>query len=105
MAIFKKMNCDLADPSKGIKFESVWTPVKATVKDITQRILTEASAIPNNSPNAFRLDLKSIVLDRFHSKFTVNRQNNIVTVELIYPNANNKITVKLNIDGVDDSVY
>ena len=105
MAIIKKMNTDLADPAKSIKFESVWKPATTTVKAITQRILTEASAIPNNSPNAFRLDLKSIVLDRFHSKFTVNRQNNIVTVELIYPNANNKITVKLNIDGVDDTVY
>jgi hypothetical protein len=87
MAIIKKMNADLADPAKSIKFESVWKPATTTVKAITQRILTEASAIPNNSPNAFRLDLKSIVLDRFHSKFTVNRQNNNVTVELIYPNA------------------
>lgn len=105
MAIIKKMNGDIADPSKGIKFESIWTPVKTTVKDITQRILTEASSTPNNSPNAFRLDLKSIVLDRMHSKFTVNRNNNNVTVELIYPNANGKITVKLNIDSIDDSVY
>src|SRR5574343_142198 len=105
MAIIKKMNGDLADPSKGIKFESVWTPVKATVKDITQRLLTEASLTPNNSPNAFRLDLKSIVLDKVHSKFNVNRKNNNVTVELIYPNANGKITVKLNIEGIDDSVY
>lgn len=105
MAIIKKMNGDLADPSKGIKFESAWTPVKATVRDITQRILTEASLTPNNSPNAFRLDLKSIVLDKVHSKFNVNRKNNNVTVELIYPNANGKITVKLNIEGIDDSVY
>jgi hypothetical protein len=105
MAIIKKMNGDIAEPAKGIKFESIWTPAKATVKGITQRILTEASLTPNNSPNAFRLDLKSIVLDKMHSKFNINRKNNNVTVELIYPNANGKITVKLNLDGIDDSVY
>ena len=39
MAIIKKMNADLADPAKSIKFESVWKPAITTVKDITKRIL------------------------------------------------------------------
>ena len=105
MAVIKKMNGDLSNPAKGIKFESTWRPQPTTVKAITQRILTEATVTPNASPNAFRLDLKSIVLDKCHSKFNIKRKNADAVVELIYPNANSKITVKIHVDGMDDSVY
>ena len=105
MAVIKKMNGDLSNPAKGIKFESTWRPQPTTVKAITQRILTEATVTPNASPNAFRLDLKSIVLDKCHSKFNIKRKNADAVVELIYPNANGKITVKIHVDGIDDSVY
>lgn len=89
----------------GITESAEWTPVKSTVKDIVQRVITEAALIPATAPNAFRLDLKSMVIDKAHCVFSIKRKNEVATIQLYYPNANNNITVKISIEGVDDKVY
>ena len=96
----KKLNGGITESS-----QPQWTPVKATVKDIVQKVITEAAMIPATAPNAFRLDLKSMVIDKAHCVFSIKRKNEVATIQLYYPNANNNITVKISIEGVDDKVY
>ena len=98
-------NKDLASPSKSVKFES-WTPRIHDVKSITKRFMMEAeqSNATGQSPNAFRLNLQSIVMDKTHSKFTIHRGSNEVTIELLYPNANNQITLKIQLKGAEDKL-
>ena len=96
----KKMNTGITE-STSVE----WTPIRATVKEIVQKVITEAAMIPATAPNAFRLDLKSMVIDKAHCIFSIKRKNEVATIQLYYPNANNNITVKISIEGVDDKVY
>lgn len=100
----KNLNGDLANPSSTIKFESAWK-VRSDMKDISRKLLAESAILENSQPNAFRLDLGSLVLDKTHAKLGMTRSGESVRVELMYPNANEKITVKLSVDGVDDNIY
>jgi hypothetical protein len=100
----KDLNTDLAKPSSTIKFESEWSN-KSDMKDISKKLLAESAILENSQPNAFRLDLGSLVLDKTHAKLGMTRAGESVHVELMYPNANEKITVKLSVDGVEDNIY
>lgn len=100
MANIKNINGDLADPDTTIHFES-WKP-RTNIKQISQRFLTEAASVM--SPNAFRLNLQTIVLDKAHAKFNVTRNQHTATVEILYPNVNGKITVKTSLEGVEDTL-
>ena len=94
-------NQDLAKPAKGITFESFGSRSKEDIRSITKRVVLEAAA-SENTANPMRLDLKSLAVNNVHSKFTVRRGNDDIVVELLYPNANNEITVKIIMkDGAD----
>lgn len=101
LANIKNINPDLADPdANGIQFES-WKP-RTNIKQLSQRFLTEAASYM--APNAFRLNLQTIALDKAHAKFNVKRNQKMATVELMYPNANGKITLKVSLDGMEDTL-
>ncbi len=103
----KKLNSDLAKPEKEIKFESNYgcKLQQSDIKNVSQKFLAESAILENSSPNAFRLDLGSLVLDKTHAKVGLTRAGEKVRVELMYPNANDKITVKITVDGVEDKIY
>jgi len=97
----------IKNPAKGIvsptleSVTKVWQP-KTNVTNIVKRVLVEAALDARENPNAFRLDLKSIVMDKCHAKFSLKRANQVAVCELLYPNANDKITIKVSADGFDD---
>ena len=102
--VYKNINNNLAKPDpKGITFESEWRPHGTSAKDLSRRILIEAE-IENGRPNAFRLNLMPISLDNTHAKFQATRGEKTAIVELLYPNANNKITLKVQVDGAEDKL-
>jgi hypothetical protein len=101
----KNLNTSLANPGSTIKFESTWKPQQSDMKDISTKLLAESAILENSQPNAFRLDLGSLVLDKTHAKLGMTRAGESVHIELMYPNANDKITVKLSVDDVDDNIY
>lgn len=101
----KKLNTDLAEPESEIKFESTWKPQPSDIKAISKKLLVESAILENSSPNAFRLDLASLVLDKTHAKMGMTRGGEAVHIDLMYPNANGKITVKLSTEGLDDKIY
>lgn len=101
----KALNTDLANPDSKIKFENVWKLQQSDMKDISRKLLVESAILENSQPNAFRLDLGSLVLDKTHAKLGMTRAGEAVHIELMYPNSNDKITVKLSVDGVDDNIY
>jgi hypothetical protein len=82
--------------------KNVWTP-KTSIKEIHKRIVMEAT-FDRNKPNVFRLNIETLVLDKIHSKFKITRGPEMAIVEIMYPNANDKITVKFELDGVEDKV-
>lgn len=88
-----KLHCnkDLATKPQKPKFESRYAH---DIRSITDKVIFESESNKNN-PNALRLDLRSIVMGKLHSKFSVTRNNKNITVEMLYPNANGEITVKL----------
>jgi len=88
----------------GSKLESEWKPKITNVSDLTQRVLIEAEINKQKQPNAFRLNLQPIVMNNTHAKFSASRANKTAIVELLYPNANGKISVKIQIDGSDDKL-
>lgn len=94
----KDLNTALGNPTSAIKFESNWSPQQSDIKDISNKLLAESAILENSQPNAFRLDLGSLVLDKTHAKLGMTRAGESVHVELMYPNANDKITVKLSVD-------
>jgi hypothetical protein len=98
-----KLNKDLANPSKEIKFESTWKPKGTTTKEITHRILVEAE-LENRKPNAFRLNIQPIVLDVTHAKLQATRHGNKAVIEILFPNANDKITLKVQVKGAEDRI-
>lgn len=93
-------NQDLAKPTKTITFESFNKP-RLDIKSITKRFIMEAETA-STTTNPIRLDMKSIALNNIHSKFTIVRGNDNVVVELLYPNAESKITVKVILPSGDD---
>ena len=97
-------NKDLADPEKKITFESEWKPRKSDVPAIFRKFLTEAETSSQSNPNAFRLNLQSMVLQNTHAKFKVNRGDKEVLVEILYPNAKGQITVKLALKNAEDKL-
>ena len=93
-------NPDLAKPEKSIVFES-FNKQKLDIRSITKRFMMEAIN-SDSSNNPIRLDMKSIALNNIHSKFTIIRGTDKVVVELLYPNAESKITVKVILPSGDD---
>lgn len=93
-------NPDLAKPEKSIVFES-FNKQKLDIRSITKRFMLEAIN-SDSSTNPIRLDMKSIALNNIHSKFTIVRGTDRVVVELLYPNAESKITVKVILPSGDD---
>ena len=97
----KNINPDLAKPEKDVKMESTWKPAKTTIRELTERVIMEAEG-NNNQPNAFRLNIDSIVMDKHHSKFSIMRGDVEAIIELLYPNAKEQISVKIQVDGAED---
>lgn len=89
---------------EGVNLEKEWRPQKSSMKNIMDKVLVEASQQAQNSPNAMRLNLQSMVLDKTHAKFSVTRNGVDALVELLYPNVNDKITVKVSVKGADDTL-
>lgn len=83
--------------------ESEWKPQRTDIKELTRKILTEAE-ITNGSQNAFRINLMPIVVDVGHAKFQATRNGKTATIEILYPNANEKITVKVQVEGAEDKL-
>jgi hypothetical protein len=98
-----KLNSNLAKPDKTPKFESTWKPQKTSTKEIYKKIMFEAE-IENRKPNAFRINLMPIVIDKTHAKMTIIRGDKKATVEFMYPNSEQKITLKTQLDGAEDRV-
>lgn len=95
-------NKDLANKTKGITFESRFGTQKTTMKSLVESIVFESS---KNTVNPIRLDLKSLAVSNLHSKFTINRGPDSVIVEMMYPNVNNEVTIKIiNKNGNDKLV-
>lgn len=86
------------------KLESEWKPTRTSVRDLSQRFLMEAELTGKRQPNAFRLNLQPIVMNNTHAKFSATRADKSAIVELLYPNANGKISVKIQVDGADDKL-
>lgn len=101
----KELNTDLAKSKSDVKLESGFKPQQSDIKSVAQKFLAENAILENSSPNAFRLDLRSLVLDKTHAKMGLVRGGETAHVELMYPNANGKITVKLSVKGVEDNIY
>jgi len=82
-----------------------WRPAKTSTKEIWQRWLVEATdSKSTDRANAMRLNLQPIAIDRTHLKFSFNRNGNEITTEIMYPNKNNNITVKVSTSGADDNI-
>lgn len=79
--------------------EVAFTPVKSSIKEVSNKFMLEA--VSQSKTNAFRLDIGKLVLDKCHSKVSVSRHARKFLVEFLYPNANDKITIKVTTDGVD----
>lgn len=101
--IRKKLNTNLANPEKKIKFESEWKPRPTNTTELLNSIVFEAE-VENRKSNAFRLNLQDIVIDVSHAKFQITRGNKTAVIELLYPNANGKITIKIQTDGAEDKL-
>lgn len=91
---------DAIKPEKQMTIAFVSSPV-ITPGTIARRIITEAI---DSKERGFSVDLKSLICDKVHSKFLMNRDGSVCTVEILYPNANGKITVKMSCDGSDDVI-
>jgi hypothetical protein len=79
--------------------EVAFTPVKSSIKEVSNKFMLEA--VSQSKTNAFRLDIGKLVLDKCHSKVSVSRHARKFLVEFLYPNANDKITIKVTTDGVE----
>lgn len=90
--------------TEGISIDKVWRPQKTDMKSIMDRVLVESTYEQQNNPNAMRLNLQSIVLDKSHAKFGITRNGVNALVELLYPNVNDKITIKISVKGADDTL-
>jgi len=90
--------------TEGANIEKEWRPQKSSIRNIMDKVLVEAAQQPQNSPNAMRLNLQSMVVDKMHAKFSVTRNGVEAIVELLYPNVNEKITVKVSVKGADDNL-
>lgn len=89
---------------EGVSVEKEWKPQKTSIKNIMDRVLVEATYEQQNNPNAMRLNLQSMVLDKTHAKFSINRNGVDALVELLYPNVNDKITIKVSVKNADDNL-
>lgn len=101
----EKLNTNLAKSKVAPKMESEWKPARADIKTISNRLIQQTNLLENTNPNAFRLNLRSLVLDKTHAKLSLTRGGETAKIDLMYPNANGKITVKIAIDGVEDVIY
>lgn len=90
------------DLSNTLMMKNEWKP-KTSIKELTQRVHVEAVS-ERNKPNAFRLNIETLVLDKIHSKFKINRGPAFSIVEILYPNANGKISLKFQVEGVEDRI-
>ena len=77
---------------------------KSSLKDIHKKIFMESAVNNGNKPNAFRLNLETLVLDKAHGKFKIQRGPTTSIFEILYPNANGKITLKVEVDDVEDRI-
>lgn len=90
------------DLSNTLMMKNEWKP-KTSIKELTQRVHIEAVS-ERNKPNVFRLNIETLVLDKIHSKFKINRGPSFALVEILYPNANSKISLKFQVEGVEDRI-
>jgi len=106
-------NSDLASDIKqqfqkalgeGVSVEKEWRPQATSMKIIMDRVLLEATTEERKNPNAMRLNLQSMVLDKTHAKFSITRNGVDALIELLYPNVNDKITLKVSVKGADDNL-
>jgi len=105
LANIKNINKDIAKPESKPSMESrEWKPAITSVEELTKRILIEAETDDKRKPNAFRLNLQPVVLDSTHAKMDITRNGKVTTAEIMYPNANGKITVKIQVDGAEDKL-
>ncbi len=84
-----------------LTMKNEWKP-RTSIKDIHQKIMIESSL--DRKPNVFRLNLESLVLDKMNTKFKITRGNESVLVEVMYPNANEKISLKFQLKNVEDRI-
>lgn len=89
---------------EGMSVEKEWRPQATSMKLIMDRVLMEATIEQQNNPNAMRLNLQSMVLDKTHAKFSITRNGVDALIELLYPNVNDKITIKVSVKGSDDNL-
>ena len=89
---------------EGVSVEKEWRPQATNMKLIMDRVLMEATFEQQNNPNAMRLNLQSMVLDKTHAKFSITRNGVNALIELLYPNVNDKITIKVSVKGTDDNL-
>lgn len=73
------------------------------ITKITEKAITES--VSSTPSSALRLDLHSIAMDGVHSKFSMTRRGYPVDVELMYPNAEGKISVRVTANGTEFSCY
>src|SRR5574344_428074 len=73
------------------------------ITKITEKAVTES--VSSTPASALRLDLHSIAMDGVHSKFSLTRKGYPVDVELMYPNADGKMSVRVTADGTEYSCY
>jgi len=88
--------------SENAILEKEWRPQKSNMKQIMDKVIVEATQQANSI--AMRLNLQSMVVDKTHAKFSVTRNGAEALVELMYPNVNEKITVKISVKGADDNL-
>ena len=93
---------DLMSVLDSFNNSNTFTLKKSDIREVSSKFLTEAVSQSKN--NAFRLDIGELVIDRSHSKVMVNRHGNNVLVELMYPNAHGKITVKVSLPGTESKI-
>lgn len=67
------------------------------IRDVYEKLYMEAAA--EDKP-VFSLDLSSLIMDKMNCKFNINRHNKILTAELMYPNANGKLSIRVEADGM-----
>lgn len=77
-------------------------------RNIALRAINEAYDVPNRTADemqGFRLALSSLVTDKCNAAFEIFRNGESVKFQIMYPNDNGKITVMVQLDGVDFDVY
>jgi hypothetical protein len=90
---------------EAIDSDGEWRPNKTSVKVIWKKMLFEANQIEQTDKrNAFRLNVQPIAMDAGNVKFSFMRNGIEVVSEILYPNKDGNITVRVSVDGADDNI-